>query len=206
MIISFLGSLPLGILNLLVTYVTVSNGVLAALSFAAGCILSELIFVWLLLISLNRVSNRQKLFRVLEWITVVIILIMAGFSIKAALMQTGFTSAMPATINHPFWSGVLISAVDPMKIPFWFLWSTCLISNRVLIMQKNYFIYYITGIGIGSFLGFWIFIYGGNYLIASFKSHQDIINWFVGIILLLTVIIQIYRMYKRKENESATIE
>ncbi|MBX9784759.1 MAG: hypothetical protein K2X48_15835 [Chitinophagaceae bacterium] len=44
LLISFLGSLPLGPLNLITTYVSVSKGTGAGFAFAAGCILSELIF------------------------------------------------------------------------------------------------------------------------------------------------------------------
>ena len=200
LIISFLGSLPLGALNLFTTYISVSKGVNAALAFSLGCILSEIIFVRLAVISMNWISQRKKLFKVLEWITIVIILALAVFSFNAAIRKTGFTSAMPANIKHPFWSGVLLSAIDPMKIPFWFLWSTFLMANKILIPQSRYFNFYVVGIGLGSLFGFLIFIYGGNYLIGAIKTHQDIINWAIGGILLITAIIQIYRTSHPKTN------
>ena len=105
---------------------------------------------------------------------------------------------MPAKISHPFWSGVLFSAIDPMKIPFWFLWSTFLMGNKILIPQNRYFNFYVVGIGLGSLLGFLVFIYGGNYLIGTIKTHQDIINWSIGGILVITALIQIYRTTRRK--------
>lgn len=200
MVISFLGSLPLGPLNLITTYVSVSKGTGAGFAFAVGCILSELIFVRLAVISLEWISRRRQLFKVLELMTILIILSLAGFSFIAALRQTGFTSAMPANIKFPFWSGVTISALDPMKIPFWFLWSTFLIGNKILVSQSKFYNYYVAGIGAGSLFGFLIFIYGGNYLIDTFKHHQDTVNWMIGSILLITVILQYYRMIHRKEK------
>ena len=201
-LISFLGSLPLGPLNLITTYISVSKGVLAGLLFSLGCILSELIFVRLALISMSWISKRQKLFKTLEWITIVIILTLAAFSFNAAIKKTGFTSAMPADIEHPFLTGILFSALDPMKIPFWFLWSTFLISSKTLVMESKYYNFYVVGIGVGSLLGFLLFIYSGNYFIGTIKTHQDIINWIIGSVLLITAVIQIYRTSQKKEKKT----
>ena len=202
LLISFLGSLPLGPLNLITTYVSVSKGTGAGFAFAAGCILSELIFVRLAVISMEWISKRQQLFKALEWITILIILTLAVFSFAAACRQTGFTSAMPANIKFPFWYGVAISALDPMKIPFWFLWSTFLLSKTILIPENNFYNYYTAGIGIGSLLGFMLFIYGGSYFISSIKSNQYIINWIIGVVLMVTAIIQVYRFFNRRIAES----
>ena len=188
----------MGPLNLITTYVSVSKGTGAGFAFAAGCILSELIFVRLAVKSMEWISKRQQLFKALEWITIVIILTLALFSFIAASRQTGFTSAMPANIKFPFWYGVTISALDPMKIPFWFLWSTFLLSKTILIPESKFYNYYIAGIGVGSLLGFMLFIYGGSYFISSIKSNQYIINWIIGTVLMITVIIQVYRFFNRK--------
>lgn len=198
LLISFLGSLPLGPLNLITTYVSVSMGIGAGFAFSVGCILSELIFVRLAVISMEWISKRQQLFKVLEWITIIIILTLAVFSFIAASRQTGFTSAMPANIKFPFWYGVTISALDPMKIPFWFLWSTFLLSKTILIPESKFYNYYTAGIGVGSLLGFMLFIYGGSYFISSIKSNQYIINWIIGTVLMITLIIQVYRFFNRK--------
>ena len=152
MIISFLGSLPLGPLNLFTTYITVSKGVYAGLAFCLGCIVSELIFVRLALLSMNWISKRQNFFKTLEWITVTIIIALAIFSFKAAIKKTGFTSAMPANIQHPFLSGILFSALDPMKISFWFLWSTFLISNKTLVTESKYYNFMLWGLALAHFL------------------------------------------------------
>ena len=125
-------------------------------------------------------------------------LVLAIFSFSAAIRNTGFTSAMPTSIKYPFWSGVFLSAIDPVKIPFWFMWSTFLMSNKTLLPKSGNYNFYVTGIGFGSLFGFMVFIYGGAYLINTIKTHQDIINWSIGGILLLTAIIQIYRFFSRK--------
>ena len=180
------------------TYISVSKGVCAGLAFGLGCIVSELVFVRLALISMNWIIKRQKLFKTLEWITIALILTLAIFSFNAAIKKKGFTSAMPANIQHPFLSGILFSALDSMKIPFWFLSSKFLISNKTLVTESKYYNSYIVGIGIGSLFGSLLFIYVGKYLIGTIKTNQDIINWSIGGILLITAVIQIYRTSQKK--------
>ncbi len=200
MVISFLGSLPPGALNLITTYVSASKGIPAAFVFSSGCIIAEILFVRVALISMNWISKRQQLFRKLEWLTILIILVLAIFSFRAAIQRTGFSSALPGNFTHPFWSGILISSLDPMKIPFWFLWSTFLISNTILIPEKIYYNVYVPGIGLGSLFGFMVFIYGGDYIITVFEKQQAIINWTIGSILLITAFIQIYRTLNHKQK------
>lgn len=204
LLISFLGSLPLGPLNLITTYVSVSKGTFAGFAFAAGCIITEVSFVRLAVISMGWISRRRQLFRVLEWITILIILVLAAYSFMAAYKHTGFASAMPANLKFPFWSGVTISAIDPMKIPFWFLWSSFLLSKKILIPESSFYNYYTAGIGVGSLLGFMIFIYGGNYFINSIKTNQYIINWIIGVMLLATAGIQVYRYYNPNVADTIT--
>jgi threonine/homoserine/homoserine lactone efflux protein len=204
-VISFLGSLPLGPLNLLTAYLTVSKGIQSALSFSFGSIVSELILVRLGVIFMNWISQRQKLFKVFEWISVLIILVFAVFSFTAAIQKTGLSSAMPANIRHPFWSGIVAGTFDPTRVPFWFTWTTILLSNRILIPGNGQYNSYVAGIALGSLLGFFVFIYGGNYFIETVKKHENMINWTIGGILLITAIIQIYRTLTRKENDPGNI-
>ena len=65
-VISFLGSLPLGILNVTSTQLSVEKGVKSAFMFAIGAMIIELAYVSITLRAMNWVSNRIKLFRMLN--------------------------------------------------------------------------------------------------------------------------------------------
>jgi threonine/homoserine/homoserine lactone efflux protein len=98
----------------------------------------------------------------------------------------------------PFVLGLLLSVLNPLHIPFWFGWSTVLINKKVLIPQQKYFLTYILGISLGTLAGFDVFIYGGNYIVQQLNDKQNILNWFVGFVLLITAIIQVYKIYKKQ--------
>jgi threonine/homoserine/homoserine lactone efflux protein len=74
MFISFLGSLPLGTLNIAAMQISISDGVVPALKFSVGALLAEVIYVRLSLIAMDWIQRQQKLFRILEWVTLAIVL------------------------------------------------------------------------------------------------------------------------------------
>lgn len=200
--ISFLGSLPLGTMNVTATNLAVQKGVPAATQFAWGSMLVEVICVRLALFAIDWVRERKKLFRIFEWVTTGLILALATGSFVAAIKMQAFgNSVFTVSTIHPFILGLILSVLNPLHIPFWFGWSTVLINKNILQPGKQQYNIYVTGIGIGTILGFDVFIYGGNYLVQSLQDHQSVLNCAIGGILLVTALIQIYKIvYKPKDN------
>src|SRR5688500_13798744 len=83
--ISFLGSLPLGTLNIAAMQIAITNGIQPAFLFSLGSLTAEIIYVRLSLIAMDWVRKQQKLFRVLEWITLLIVVALAFSSFYAAI-------------------------------------------------------------------------------------------------------------------------
>src|SRR6059058_2912368 len=141
-LISFLGSLPLGVLNVTATQLAI-NSMIAAV-------------------------NMQKI-----------------------------SSIVPAESAHAFFSGMLLSALNPLHIIFWFGWSTILIEKNILHTKKSNYNFYTTGIGLGTLAGFAVFIYGGKYIIHQLLFNQALINWIISIVLLITVAVQVYKIRQK---------
>jgi threonine/homoserine/homoserine lactone efflux protein len=196
-LISFLGSLPLGTMNVAATHIAVQDGLYAALIFSAGAVLIEMAYARTALVGMNWISRQYKLFRLLEWLTVLLLFALAAGSLLPAIRMSGLGNALPVHAVHPFLLGVLLSATSPLHISFWFGWSTILLNKRILLPQNANYNIYVGGIGIGSMLGYAIFIFGGNYLVNKLKANQNILNWVIGSILLITAIIQLYKILYR---------
>src|SRR4051794_15221203 len=196
-LISFLGSLPLGVLNVTATQLSVESGVYTALTFAVGAMIVELTYVFFTLQAMGWVSKRIKLFRLFEWITTALILALAFNSLNAAFNMQKISSIVPAEATHAFFSGMLLSVLNPLHIIFWFGWSTILIEKKILHADKSNYNFYTTGIGLGTIAGFAVFIYGGSYIIHQLLFNQTLINWIIGIILLITAIVQVYKIAMR---------
>ena len=189
-VVSFLGSLPLGTMNIAATHISIDQGTNAGFVYAMGSMLTEIIIVRIALVAMDWLAKHFVLFYFLEWITTGLIFILAAASFIAAYRMTGFSGSLPGIALNPFWTGVVLSATNPLHIPFWLGWSTVLLNKGILLPVPRHYNGYVTGIGAGTLLGFMVFIYGGNYMIVQIKQHQQLLNLVVGSVLLITAIVQ----------------
>jgi len=202
MLISFLGALPLGTLNITAMQISISDGILPAVYFSIGALLVEIFYVRLSLVAMDWVRRQEKLFRWLEWITLLLIVALAIASFVAAASPTVEENKIISNKIPRFWLGILMSAINPVQIPFWFGWSTILFTKKVLEPNNSHFNTYIAGIGIGTFLGNAVFIFGGQLIVNKLEEHQSIIQWIIGAVFAITAIIQFWRMLRRKNQLS----
>ncbi|MBL0135574.1 MAG: LysE family transporter [Chitinophagaceae bacterium] len=195
--ISFLGTLPLGTLNVAALQISVSDGVTPALYFSIGALTVEMIYVRLSLVAMDWVRKNEKFFKWLEWATVVVVLALAISSFIAAGKTSEGKNMILSNTLPRFWLGVVMSSISPMQIPFWFGWSAVLFSKKVLLPRKDHYWAYIFGIGTGTFTGNLVFIYGGYLMIDWVNAHNATMNIIIGSIFVLTAIIQLYRIFKK---------
>lgn len=200
LLVSFLGSLPLGTLNIAVMQISISEGIYPALIFGFGTLTAEIIYVRLSLVAMDWVRKQEKIFRVLEWITLFIILALAFFSFYAAMNPSVEKNVILSSSLHKYWLGLIMSALNPIQIPFWFGWSTILFTKKILLPRNDHYNVYILGIGIGTLIGNLVFIYGGKVIGVQLKNNQHILSWIIGGIFALTAIIQMIRMMKKKDS------
>lgn len=199
MLISFLGSLPLGTLNIAAMQISVSDGVTAAMLFSAGSLLSEIVYVRLSLVAMDWIRKQERIFKALEWITLLIVVALAVSSFYAAMHPAVEKNIVLDSPMPKFLLGMVMSAVNPVQIPFWFGWSTVLFTKKVLRPRSDHYNSYIMGIGLGTFIGNCVFIFGGLLIANKIKNNQDILNWIVGGIFAITALIQVWRMVKKKD-------
>ncbi len=199
MMISFLGSLPLGTLNVLAMKISVEEGVKNAIYFSCGSLLTEMIYVRISLVGINWIRKQKKLFQWLEWITFFIVVALATGSFLTAMKHhTNNTVDNNLPDMHRFLLGICLSAISPMQIPFWFGWSTVLFTKKVLQPQNSSYNLYILGIGLGTLLGNSVFIFGGKWLVEKMNANQNILNYVIGGIFTLTAIIQLIKILTHK--------
>ena len=199
LLISFLGSLPLGTLNIAAMQISISDGLHPAILFSLGSLTAEMVYVRLSLIAMDWVRKQQKLFKILEWLTLVIVLALAITSFYAALHPTVHKNVILSSTLNRYLLGLVMSAVNPVQIPFWFGWSTVLFTKKVLLPKNSHYNLYIIGIGIGTLLGNMLFIFGGKLIANKINTNQHVLNWIIGGIFALTALIQLWKIIKKKD-------
>ena len=199
LVISFLGTLPLGTLNIAAMQISITDGITPAMYFVLGALMVEVIYVRVSLVAMNWVISHKNLFRWLEWISIVIILALAISSFIAAFDPEVKKNVLLSGGIHRFWLGVLMSALNPVQIPFWFGWSTVLFTKKVLEHKDSQYNVYIAGIGSGTFVGNLVFILGGRFIVDTLNANQKVLHWIIGGIFLITAIILTIKVLRKKD-------
>lgn len=176
LLVSFLGTLPLGVLNITIMRVSLLQGLRSALQFALACALVELVYSYL------SVELTQSLiqFPVLKPLTEVVAAVtLLGMGLYFILKNT-----LPMTDQRPirpFYLGALLSVVNVVAFPFWILYTTWLqAKGYVGIMDNSLVMLYVLGISLGTVAGLLPFIFGSRYLSRWVIAHQHRLDRVMG--------------------------
>lgn len=199
MLVSFLGSLPLGTLNVAAMQISVQESIMNAIYFSLGSLLVEMIYVRISLVGINWIRKQKKLFRWMEWITLGIVIALAAGSFIAALHPQHGKNVMFNNHINRFLLGVMFSSISPVQIPFWFGWSTVLFTKNILLPKNAYYNLYILGIGLGTLLGNCVFIFGGKWIVEKLNANGNILNWVIGGIFAVTAFILLIKILLHKD-------
>ena len=91
--------------------ISISDGIRPAFYFAFGVLLVEIIYVRLSLVAMDWVRRRKKLFRFLEWFSLLVIAALAVTSFIAAADPHEKKNVLLSYSFHRFWLGVVLSAL-----------------------------------------------------------------------------------------------
>ena len=199
--ISFLGSLPLGTLNIAAMQIGIQEGIQAALLFSLGSMLVEMIYVRISLVGIDWIRKQEKVMKAMQWITFAIVVALAVGSFIAA-SKGGVNAKNPVLDNNMnrFLLGVIGCAINPIVVIFWFGWSTILFDKKILIPENLYYNFYIAGIGIGALVGNCVFIFGGKWLVSRIANSQLYLNWIIGGVFAITAMIMLYKILRPKKD------
>ncbi len=200
MLISFLGSLPLGTLNIAAMQISITDGYTPALWFSAGSLLVEIIYVRISLVAMDKIRKQERILKMLEWLTLLIVAALAVSSfVAAAKNNPNAKNIILSNTMHRFFLGFIMSGISPVQIPFWFGWSTVLFTKKILLPKNNHYNIYILGIGLGTLFGNCVFIFGGQLMIDKLNANQNVLNWVIGGIFALTALIQLCKIVRHKD-------
>lgn len=193
--ISFLGQIVLSNMNMTATQLSVQEGYKKAWYFGLGVAIIEIIYLRFALTGMDWVAQHKLIFKILGWVTVAVFFILGVVAFATAKKQTiEQKSILLQNKLHRFILGASMSALNPVQIPFWFLWSTQLIQNNVLEINTLNFNVFSIGAGLGTLAGMSIYIYGGNWAITKMKTSNRTLNLIMGFVFFITALIQLYRV------------
>lgn len=209
--VSFFGSMVIGTISVAAMQISITEGLRPAIYFSLGSIAGEVVYVRLLLVALNWLHKQERIFKIMEWLSVLIVLVLAVGSFKAAMGHHEAKNVLLSYTMHRFLLGLLMRALSPAAIPFWLGWSSVLYGRGVLHHKSGIYNGYMLGIGVGTFLAHCIFIFGGKLAVDKLDANQDVLNWVIGGFFSLAAIVQVWKILTKKDaveqlHETTTLD
>ena len=200
-LISFLGQLPLGNMNLTATQLSVQESHRSAWKYGAGIVIVEIIYLRLALTGMDWVVEHKQLFVIMGWLTVIVFVVLGILAFVMAHKQTGAKKGLLLSNKmNRFLLGTVVSGINPAQIPFWFLWSTQLLNSKILMPTTSQFNIFTAGAGMGSLVGLAVYIHGGKWMITKMKTSNRALNIFMGLVFILAGLLQLYNMLFKNNN------
>lgn len=194
MAISFAGSLPLGTLNLSVANYMLRHDLPAAIEFSITAIAAEILLVRISLGAVKKLERLKHYYKLFNLLAFMVLLLLAIHTLTTAHKAHQFSVALPFINLSPIAAGLLLSAINPLHLPFWIGWSTALKSRKILDEQSSSYNWFITAIGTGTALAFMVYGSMARYLVNLPGQQQEWLSVFVGITLLVMALLQLYKM------------
>ncbi len=194
-LISFVGSIPLGYLNIIGFEIYSKKGLQNTIEYLTGVVLIEAIVIYSTLIFANFLTRKTNWLKRIEIFTILFLLVL-GFSFLIKNSEPNSTNVY--TIYLPFFTGLILSALNFIQIPFWTGWNIYLINNNYITIEKSAKYFYLFGTLIGTFLGMLFLILGLHYFSKnnSFIS-RNLTSVAFPIVFFGLAVFQMIKFYRR---------
>ncbi|SDF22007.1 Threonine/homoserine/homoserine lactone efflux protein [Pricia antarctica] len=198
LLISFLGSLPLGTLNMTAFQIAGFQNVSEAMLYALAVVFVELVVVRITLAYSKKIDLGNRVFFYLLPIAIALLMYLSVSSFTSLkddqAIQAG--SNLFPMLKSSILLGLLLSFLNPMHIPFWTTWNSVLIAKNRLDRKPGMYTSYITGIGIGSIGGLMIFVFAGKYIFQNYHEYSYVIAFILGCLYLGFSFYLLFLLYK----------
>jgi hypothetical protein len=198
-LVSFVGSIPLGYLNIVGFQMYQKLGIESLIFFILGIISIEAFVIYFTLIFAKRLSENQKLTKYIEIFGIAFMFLLSIIFYFQANHSNTNQDNLSKYINYsPFIIGIILNCFNFMQLPFWTSWNLYLLNRKFILIENNLKYFYVIGTLLGIFLGMLALILGLNLIATNFKSISNmILSVLIPLFFLAMAIFQSYKYLKK---------
>jgi len=203
-IVSFIGSIPLGYLNIVGYEVYNSFGLNETIFYLLGVISIEFFVIYFTLIFANKLIENKKIIKFIEIFSIIFMFLIAYIFYSSASKNGSSQSVLEKYVYYsPFFVGIILSSINFIQIPFWISWNLYLLNGNYIEISKSRKYFYVFGSIIGTFFGMLGLILSLNYL----TNQTDFLNkylmkFIIPMAFILLGIWNGFKFYKKHINIS----
>lgn len=201
-VISLMGSLPLGYLNVIGLQLLLEQGNWATVCFISGIIFIEFFVLKVVSVAAKWLVDQKKLLLFIDVFTILFFLGIAIYFFTNIGNDKNFSLSQLKLVHYPFMLGLLLNSLNFIQWPYWSGIYIYLLRTKKLTPRCNENTIFIIGAMIGTFAGMLIFAYSGKYLLIENKIDlSKYLNPVFATLFLVLAAIQITKLFlKRKKS------
>ena len=167
-LVSFLGSIPLGYLNVIGFDIYNHAGIASVVPYLFGVITVEAFVIYFTLIFANKLIRNKKLLKIIAGFSVLFMFLLAYIFYASAAKTSSQTSILTEYKTHsPYFIGLFLSGLNFIQIPFWVGWNLYLLNGKYIEIADSKKYLYVFGTLIGTFCGMLGLILSLHYLTSQ---------------------------------------
>lgn len=198
-IVSFLGSLPLGYLNIIGVEVFSKLGMSSLVSYLVGVIIVQTVVIYFTVVFSNKLLNSNKLMKGIDFLAVVFLLLLAYLFYAYSGQTFQDHNYLQQYVQYsPFLIGMVLCGLNFLQIPFWMAWNLYLMNaNHISLVSKLKF-HYIFGTLVGTFWGMFAVILAINSLSQNtFSFSKYVMPIGIPVFFIVLAFFQASKIYKK---------
>ncbi len=198
-LVSFIGSIPLGYLNVIGFEMYAKLGLNSLILFLLGVVFVEMFVIYFTLLFANQLVNNKKLMKIIDFFAIFFLFIIA-YSFYASSSQTIVEQGIleKYATYSPFLIGLFFSAINFLQLPFWTGWNLYLMNGNYISVVGKFKLFYIAGTLIGTFLGMLSLVLILNVLAQNTTSFSKyLIPIIIPLFFVVLAFLQVVKVYKK---------
>jgi hypothetical protein len=197
-LVSFIGSIPLGYLNVVGFDIYSQKGLTATISYLLGVVTIEFFVIYFTLIFAKKLSANKKLTKYIEGFSVMFMLVLAAFFYLSANSETTNRTVFSNVSQNFFFAGLLFSSLNFIQIPFWTGWNLYLLNGNHIEISKSRKYFYVFGTILGTFCGMLMLILSLHYFASNVDFlSQYLMKFIIPLVFFGLGIFQALKFYKK---------
>lgn len=198
-LVSFIGSIPLGYLNVFGFEIYKKLGLNETYLYLLGVITIEFFVILFTLVFAKQLMNNKKIIKYIEGFSILFMFILAYIFYSSASSEASNQLVLKKYFYYsPYSVGIILSSLNFIQIPFWLSWNLYLLNDKFIDVSKSNKYFYVLGTLIGTFLGMLVLILSLNYLTIEVEFFKlFLFKFIIPIVFMVLGIFQGFKFYKK---------
>lgn len=197
--VSFIGSIPLGYLNLFGYQIFTTSNFNQLNLYLLGVLFVEAIVIYTTLKLSVKVSMNPKWKNYISIFSFIFLLVIALLTYNSSPNESNSLDKYNAYLSYSaIISGVVLSSLNFAQIPFWMSWNLYLTNENYIVSKGKEGLFYVFGTIIGTYFGMLAIIFS---ILAAKNENVISPNFFSKYIWVIFLVLAIFQLFQIVRNK-----